>query len=92
MLQSLGSERVEHDRATELNCLLKMKFFESCVLLGVFQLFRLGILFYPQIKLGQLRAIELAKKVIWVFCKMLWELPNELFGQPNTFLGHLILI
>ena len=63
-----------------------------CCLAFSKQLFRLGILFYPQIKLGQLRAIELAKKVIRVFRKMLWEVPNELFGQPNTFLDHLILI
>ena len=28
--------------------------------------------------------IGLAKKFVRVFCKMLWENPNELFGQPNT--------
>ena len=27
--------------------------------------------------------IRLAKKFIWVFCKILSKNPNELFGQPN---------
>ena len=30
-----------------------------------------------------LRSIGLAKKLIWVFRKMVWKNLNELFGQPN---------
>ena len=29
------------------------------------------------------RTIELAKKFIWVFHKMLWENPHKRFGPPN---------
>ena len=29
--------------------------------------------------------IGLAKNFIWVFHKLLWKKPNELFGQPNIY-------
>ena len=30
------------------------------------------------------KILGLAKMFVWVFRKMLWKNPNELFGQPNT--------
>ena len=40
--------------------------------------------YYSALKEKGIRSyIGLAKKFTWVFHKMLWKNPNELFGQPN---------
>ena len=31
---------------------------------------------------------ELAKKLIWVFCNIIWKNLSELFGQPNSFIDN----
>ena len=33
---------------------------------------------------GNVKNIGLAKKIIWVFCTILWKNQNELFDQPNS--------